>query len=673
MFRLVRCSKITGVITKTRVWAVLVLLALAIFGLGGVAAHADPPIDVTGEITDTAGVLSPSEEAKVQKALDKYQEATGFQLFVVYVKSFDGLSGPAWSDQTATKSGLGTTETLLAVAVDDRKYGTSVPNQHPISDNDFARIEADKIEPALGKNDWAGAAIGAAEGYTDAAEGAGLPWGAIVAGGVVVAGGGALLVRRMRRKYDDTHVVLDEHGQPIDPLSQLTTDELNKQSSAALVGIDDAIKTSEQELGFAEAQFGKDATREFAEAVKAGHVSVKEAFGLRQKLDDSEPETEPEKRHLASEIIRLCLAVSESLDEQVEKFDELRDLQAKAPQVLEDMEQRAGEILERIPGARTVITQLAATYPATSLASVDKNADQAEALIMAAREQIAHGTNALKTDDRATAVTHARAAEDAVGQASKLLDAVADADTDLKAAPGKIAERLTSLQLDVDDAARLAANDPGVSPAASAAAAAIAYAQQAGHDPLAAEAGLETAEAILDELLAPVRAAAAEAEKARVALSESLGRVTSRVKAVSDFIETRRGAVGAEARTRLSEAARHLDRASQTLTADPTASLEALQKAEAFVNEAEQLAQNDVGNWERSQRQSSGGAGGGLNSMVLGGILIDALGRGGGGGGGLGGILTGGSSGGGGGGGGRGPGSFGGGGTRARRGGGGRF
>ncbi|MDR7087608.1 hypothetical protein J2X11_002447 [Aeromicrobium panaciterrae] len=660
-------------ITKTRVWAVLVLLASAIFGFGGVAAHADPPLDLAGEITDNAGVLSSGEEGRVQKALDTFNKDTGYQLFVVYVKSFDGMSGDDWADATKEESGLGTTEILLAVATEDRRFGTSIPPEHPLSNEEFDRIQREDIEPALRAGDWDGAAIAAAEAYTEADDGSSVPWGAIVVGGAVVAGGGALLVRRMRRKYDDTHVVLDEHGQPIDPLSQLSTDELNKQSSAALVGIDDAIKTSEQELGFAEAQFGKDATREFAEVVKAGHVTIKEAFGLRQKLDDSEPETELEKRHMTSEIIRLCIAVSESLDEQVEKFDGLRDLQAKAPQVLEDMEQRAGEILERIPGARAVITQLAATYPATSLASVDKNADQAEALITAAREQIAHGTTALQTDDRATAVTHARAAEDAVGQASKLLDAVADADTDLKAAPAKIAERLASLRLDVNDATRLAANDPDISRAASDATAAISYSQQTGHDPLAAAAGLETAEATLDDLLAPVRAAAAEAEKARVALSESLGRVTSRVKAVSDFIETRRGAVGAEARTRLSEAERHLDRASQALTADPAASLEALQKAEAFVNEAEQLAQNDVGNWERSQRQSSGGAGGGLNSMVLGGILIDALGRGGSGGGGLGGILTGGSSGAGGGGGGRGPGSFGGGGTRARRGGGGRF
>ncbi len=648
------------VIPKARAIVVLLLLAVSTLAFAS-GAHADSPLDVRGEITDNAGVLSPSDEATVQKALDDYHDKTGFQLFVVYVKSFDGLSGPEWADQTATKSGLGTTETLLAVAVHDRKFGTSVPNEHPISDSDFASIETNEIEPALSNEDWPGAAIAAADGYSAAAQSSGPPWGAIVIGVVVVAGGGALVVHRLRRKYDDTHVVLDEHGQPIDPLSRLSTDELNKLSSAALVDIDDALKTSEQELGFAEAQFGKDATREFAAAIESGHASVKEAFGLRQKLDDSEPETEAQKRQMNSEIIRLCREVSSSLDEQVDTFDELRDLQAKAPQVLEDVEQRAGEILTRLPGARTVLAQLAAAHPDTSLASIENNADQAESLISAAREQVAHGTEALTTDDRAMAVTHARAAEDAVGQASTLLDAIAAADSDLRAAPTKIAERLTSLQLDVDDAARLATGDPAVTQAAVAATTAIAYAQQADHDPLAAVAGLESAEATLDERLAPLRAAAAEADKARIALTESVGRVTSRVKGVANFIETRRGAVGAEARTRLSEATRHLDRAQQVLTDDPEESLLALQKAESFVNQAEQLARKDVGTWERSQRQSSGGAGGGLNSMVLGGILINAMGRGGGGASSTGSGAV------------RGPGSFGGGGTRGRRGGGGRF
>ena len=386
LFRPMTCTKITGVITQARALVVLVLLALAMFGLGGRRPGRSAARRRAARSPTTPASSAPSDEAKVQKALDDYQTKTGFQLFVVYVKSFDGLSGPDWSDQTATKSGLGTTETLLAVAVDDRKYGTSVPNEHPISDSDFAKIETDEIEPALGNDDWAGAAIAAAEGYTDAAEGSGLPWGAIVVGGVVVAGGGALVVRRMRRKYDDTHVVLDEHGQPIDPLSQLSTDELNKQSSAALVGIDDAIKTSEQELGFAEAQFGKDATREFAEAVKAGHAtrqgglrSAPEARRLRAR--DRAAEAPDEQRDHPAVHARSA-SRSTSRSRSSTSSATCRPRPRRCSRTWSSERARSSSAC---PVLARSLTQLAATYPATSLASVDKNADQAESLITAAK------------------------------------------------------------------------------------------------------------------------------------------------------------------------------------------------------------------------------------------------------------------------------------------------
>lgn len=653
------CTKINHVMTKGRSLLVLVLLAFSTVGWGAGTAQADAPIDIRGDITDTAGVLG-GDTAKVQKALDDLTDKTGLQLFVVYVKSFDGQSGPEWSDAAAQKSGLGKTDIMLAVATEDGKYGISAPQELALSDSDLQNIETKDIRPRLSDGDWSGAAIAGAEGYAKAADDSGLPWGPIAIGGVVVLGGGAFAVSRARRK-GDPEVELDENGQPVDPLAGLSTDELNKLASAALVSIDDALKTSDQELGFAEAQFGKEATREFAQTIADSRDTVKAAFELRQKLDDSEPDTEAQVRQMASEIVTLCGKADSALDAQVAKFDELRDLQAKAPEVLADVAARAEEVAARLPQARATLTQLAAAHPATSLASVDKNADQAEGLIGSARTEAAAGTTALAADDRALAVTHARTAEDAVGQAAKLLDAIDTADADLKAAPARVAERLTSIGLDIADAARLAPGDAGISTAATAAQAAVTYAQQPGNDPLAAAAGLESGEATLDELLAPVRAAAAEADKARVALTESLGRVTSRVKAVSDFIETRRGAVGAEARTRLSEAARHLDHAQQALTTDPSAALAALKESEAYVAQAEQLAQQDVAEWERSQRPSSG-SGGGLNSMVLGGILIDALTRGGGG---FGGGSSGGSS--------RGPGSFGGSGTRGRRGGGGRF
>ncbi|MDQ3156778.1 MAG: TPM domain-containing protein [Actinomycetota bacterium] len=634
-------------------------------------ATAEKPIDVRGSITDNVDILG-SDKPRVEDALKEFSSNTGFQLFVVYVASFEGMSGADWADETALKSGLGTTDILLAVATDEGRYGIAVPQEHSISDEEFTDVEVNDIRPALARQDFAEAAIAAAEGYTEASQNSGLPWGAIVIGGVVIAGAGAYAIHRTRRKYETTHVVLDEHGNPVDPLSLLSTEELTKKASSSLVALDDALKTSEQELGYAEAQFGREATREFSAVLDAGKEAAKKAFGIQQKLDDDVPDTEEEVRAMVIEIIHLCQGVDHDLDEQVEGFDALRDLQACAPEVLEETAQRASEVENRLPSSKTVLEQLGSRYPTTDLASVAGNVDQAASLLTAAKQQVDKGKAALTTNDRATAVAAARAAEDGVAQAVTLLDAIDNADSNLQSASARITAGLTSLNLDIADAERLAQNDAGIAAAAAKARDAITYVQAGEHDPLAAVRRLETTEAALDELLAPVRAAAAEAEKASTALMESLGRVTSEVKAVSDFIETRRGAVRAEARTRLSEAARLLDQAQAQMQSSPQKSLAALQRADLMAKEAERLAQHDVDEWDRGQKPDSRG---GTNSMILGGILIDSILRGGGGGGGLGGILNGGSenvggnrghsT--------RGPGSFGGSSTRSRRGGGGRF
>jgi hypothetical protein len=174
-------------------------------------------------------------------------------------------------------------------------------------------------------------------------------------------------------------------------------------------------------------------------------------------------------------------------------------------------------------------------------------------------------------------------------------------------------------------------------------------------------------------------------------LDHALLTARSSVAAANDFVTTRRGAVGGEARTRLAEAQRHLDMATGLAERDPAAALREAQRADALAQEALRAAQADVGRW--SAPVGGGGAGSGvdLGSLILGGILFGG-GRGGGGGWGGGGAGWGGGGygsgsgrgGGWGGGSGRGggswgggggfsPGSFGGSGTRGRRGTGGRF
>lgn len=640
------------------VGALLGLLAVPSVAAGPVAAS--PPLAVTDELTDEADVLTPAQEEDVQDALDRLAQSTDLQLFVVLVESFDGADGKSWADATANMSGLGAQDMLLAVATQDRRYGLSVDENVALTDAQLDRVER-ATEDELRASDWAGAAIAAAEasrGQVAGSSGGGFPWGVVallvVVAVVVVV---VVVLVRNRRRGTRTAAGPDPQG-----LAALPTAELDRRASAALVSIDDALSTSEQELGFAQAQFGLEATADFQAALAQARTDVAEAFRLRQALDDDTPETEPQAREMMARVVTLCEGAADALDAQTQAFDELRDLQARAPQVLDEVEQRAGEVEPRVEVARQTLATLGSTYPAAALASVSANPDQAAALLADARRAVDAGRSSLERSDRASAVAQARGAQNAVGQAARLLDAVDGAGEALAQAGPRLDTAVASVTADIADAARLAPSDPAVRAASAAAQAAVAdaaTAREGGGDPLAALKRVTDAEAALDAALAPSRQAAEQAARASALLRDTLGRVESQVRATNDFIETRRGAVGPEARTRLAEAIRLVGEARALQPQDPAEALRRAQQADSYAQQAAQLAQRDTEGYGGTGGFGGGGGGGGTNvgGMVLGGILLDSILRGGGGG-------FGGS-------GGFGGGSFGGGSSRGRRSGGG--
>lgn len=182
------------------------------------------------------------------------------------------------------------------------------------------------------------------------------------------------------------------------------------------------------------------------------------------------------------------------------------------------------------------------------------------------------------------------------------------------------------------------------------------------YDPIAVRRALEESDAALDAALVPLREAEARRQRAVALLASATDAARASIQAADDFITTRRGAVGAEARTRLAESKRRFEQGAAE--PDPIAALEHMQAADALSDQANALAQQDEARTRNAQQRGGGDA---LGNIVLGGILIDAITRGGGGGRSRGGGISfpsGGS---------RGPGSFGGSSTRARRSGGGRF
>jgi uncharacterized membrane protein YgcG len=656
-----------------------------------VAAHAEDPVDIEMQITDQVDALGDRRD-EVEAALAELDADHQLQLFVVYVDSFSGMNAEDWAAETANRNSMGLNDAVLAVATGEREFGISFDPDYPLSDAQLAEVVTAAIEPPLRQNDWAGAAIGAAEGYAAVLDGepvpepeitpgeadpsaGGIPWWPIAA----VAGVGAVGVyayARSRRRRQATAAA----GQDGAAAGEPSLEELEARASRLLVVTDDAVKTSEDELGFAIAQFGDEAAAPFATALQSAKEQLTASFRIRQQLDDAFPEDDTARRTMLTEIITRCEDANERLDAQAAAFDRLRDLEKNAPQVIGEVEQRVAATESRLEQSIRAVQTLGSRYADSALASVATNPQQAADRLRSARESLADARQDLAIADSSGAAVSVLAAEETAAQAGQLLDAVDRLGTDLDQAATGVQAAMAETAQDLAEAKALVSSGhaPGdLAGDMATAEAAMVSAQQemaAGRfDPLSAIRRVQEAGGRLDQALATVRDQQQQARRARASLEQALLAARSEISATQDFITTRRGGVGGEARTRLAEAQRRYDEAMALAQSDPVSALAYAQQADALAEQAGQLARSDVGSFSQGGYGSGygGGGTGGLGGLVLGGILIDSM-LGGGGGGGFGGGF-GGSGGRRRGGGGLSPGSFGGRGTRGRRGGGGKF
>lgn len=686
------------------------LLALGGWGVAGApSARAEDPVTLSaqGQITDRVGALG-DRKAAVTAALDKLYADRRIRLFVTYVRDFSDRSAQSWADATAQKNGLGQNDVLLAVATGARQYAYSADVDSGFTEEQLAAVARTAIEPALRENDWAGAAIGAANGYNAVLGGQPVPVPTITPGEAdpggevsgqsgagdfvlpVVAVGaagalGAYAYTRRKRKGGSggggTRTTTGWGEQPA-TTTALPLPELDAKAKALLVETDDAIRTSTEELGFATAQFGEAAVGAFTEAVAYGKGELAAAFRLRRQLDDAYPQDDATRRRMLDEIVARCTEASRRLDSESADFDRLRDLEKNAPQALATVEAHFRALTGRTATAGATLTALVGRYADSASAPVASNAEQAEDRLLFATTGLDEARAAIDGGDNGRAAVHVRAAEGAVDQAATLVDAVERRAQELAEAAGKLPGALNETETDLADAQGLltgmsaevsTADLRGRISRAESVLADVRQEQAAGrYDPIDALRRTEEAGAALDEALAGAREGETGRRRAAALLDQALLSARSAIGAATDYVTTSRGAVGSQARTRLSEAQRHLERSASLSGSDPAAALSEAQQADGLARQAQQLAEQDVraygDPYAGGGRRQSGGSG--MGCAVLGGIILGEVpggGRGWGGGGSGGGS---GRGGGGGSGGGRGPGSFGGGGTRGRMGGG---
>ncbi|MGE2731702.1 TPM domain-containing protein [Mycolicibacterium vaccae] len=647
-----------------------VFLTTSLSGLALLApsAAAAPPMRLAGYVTDQAGALDPAGRGEVQQAVDGLYQERRVRLWVVFVDTFSGQSAQGWAESTYRSSDLGSRDAILAVATVDRAYAL-LAGAEAMRGTDIDRIRTDDVEPLLRDDDWAGAAVAAANGLNgQSRSGGSASWtGMLVVLGLIGVGLVVLVLwqRRRRRKRREAEFAAAQRVDPADPnaLAAVSLDALDDLSRQIVVEVDNELRTSESELALAVDEFGERDTAAFTRAVTNAKATLAEALNVRHILDDAVPETPRQRRDLLTRVIVSAAKADRELEAQREAFAQLRDLVINAPTRLDNLTQQMVDLSARLTPAEQTLAALRSEFAASALVSVSDNVEEARERLAFAERNIDTGRNLVaRPSHRQTGLVDAiHAAEAALGQARTLLDAVDSASTDINRAMSSLPAALTDAQRGIAQAgAQLAQGRLAVatelSAARDAAADAVAHAQSEGRtDPLGAFTRLTQADAELDRLLADVEQEREAHERLTRTYDQALFTAQSRVRAVSDYIDTRRGVVGPEARTRLAEAVRQLQAARDKRESNLNEALAHANGAAMLAAQAQSLANADVTAAQRHFNGPYGGGGGGgqmgavIGGLILGNVLSGAM-RGGFGGGGFGGGFGGGGFGGGGGG-----------------------
>ncbi|PJJ72906.1 hypothetical protein CLV46_2484 [Diaminobutyricimonas aerilata] len=385
-------------------------------------------------------------------------------------------------------------------------------------------------------------------------------------------------------------VALSRRRRRDDAASREGLRRLETEAGVALVRLDDAVAEAEAELGFAVAQFGEERTRGFASALEEARVVLRDAFALRQRLDDAEPDSDRERASWSRRIASRCDEARTALEEQSRGFTRLRSAEADAPARLERIRRSLEAVERRAEAHPRLLHDLAQRYGTDATASLVIAADEVRRAVADA-SAVADDAEA-GLDGPVTAVTDRIAESEALARratdAADRVDGLAAA-LDAAAVRREEVERRTEADLEEARRARDHAPDAETAGAINDAIADVEDALRAGGaDPIAATDHLADVVADLDHALASARSQAQRLEHARAALDTTVRTTRDAIAGVRALVESARGQVGPDARTRLAEAERELEVAERT--PDPVEALDIARRAATHARDADALA-----------------------------------------------------------------------------------
>ncbi len=122
---------------------------------------AAPSVQLTRYITDPSGKLTAAGHTAVEGALSKLSTRHNVHLWVAYVDDFSGLTPLRWAENAMRTNGLTDTDGLLAIDTTNRTYAFRAPKVMKLNTE---LIRKERIAPAVHRDEWARAAVAAANG-----------------------------------------------------------------------------------------------------------------------------------------------------------------------------------------------------------------------------------------------------------------------------------------------------------------------------------------------------------------------------------------------------------------------------------------------------------------------------------------------------------------------------
>lgn len=565
-------------------------------------AFAEEPIKATEYLTDSADVIA--DETKVAAAIE---DVPGKDLWVMTVKNLNGMDAEKWAKQSYRKSELQSYDGLVVISVETSEVGYAGNSGSGVTQEILDTALNEAVLNLFNAGKWDDGVILLAENVHTLVDGGslnslGLAPMAGIAGGAVVVGGGIWIFSRRKKKQSAAAEATELR-------------KLSEKASSELLSVDDALRSAAAELEFAKAEFGLQATQDFAAALENAKQAIDRGFALRRLLDDPEPETPQEQREMNTEILNLASAANDALAKHQAGFNQLRDLAARVDQKVPELATRVHELKQQLPLVASKIDHLALKYPETMLTALRSYPAQIETLLQAVNDSLAQAKEKLAQSARNEAVPYTKMAEETLSQAAALYTRIDSAPSQLGAAKERFKSNIASLSSDITDADRLGNGNPAIENAKATAQALIKRVKTAENpDYLALNEELQATEAQLDSALQQVRAD----EEVRTRLSKNvtaaMHSANTAINEADESINRYRAGVNANARTLLARAKEYYTRAENAPLAEQ---ITLYQQAHAAARQSMAAVEQSLSSPHRSQS--------GVNGDFLAGMIISSV------------------------------------------------